>query len=383
MSHQNRAHSECGASGAHRWMNCYGSVSLGRQLPEAPTSEHALRGTRIHEYFEKYIEQKIRYKITGEDLDIKTSDEESRILAEFAWDILYKEVFDEAVTGKTILYEKRLTLFEEFEMFGTVDLICIYIDTHGKRAAYIVDYKFGYIDVPIENNLQIAFYACALYSESKKAGKPLDTINVAILQPSSEVPFKKDTLTQKKLETYLTKFRKAATDIYSKKKTNFKLGDWCKFCRAQSICPAFKESLIDNSSLTVIEDSLPEVKSIPIETLIKIYEKSGLLKGFLDNVEEHLRNLAYLGNLPGYKMIEGKKRRAWQDSIDPEKIKESLGIDPYRQELMPITTVEKIISKDRTEALKEFIQIKTTKDKLVQENETGNNKVSVLTDITD
>lgn len=383
MSHQNRSHSECGASGAHRWMNCPGSVSLYRELPEAPISEAALRGTRIHEYFEKYIEQKIRYKLTGEEVEVKTSDTEEEILATHAWEVLYREVFDEAVTGKNVFFEKRLTLFEEFEMFGTVDLICIYIDNHGKRAAYIVDYKFGYVDVPIEDNLQIAFYACALYEESKKAGKPLDVINVAILQPSSKEYFKKDVLSKKKLENYITKFKKAASDIYIKKKQTFKVGDWCRYCRAQAICPLAKKTLIENSPLTVIDNFLPKVESIPIETLIGIYEKSDLIKGFLSNVEDHLRTLATLGNLPGYKMVEGSKRRSWRTDIDPLEIRETLGVNPYREELLPITTIEKIIPKDRKSALDKFLEVKTTKNKLVKENETGNTVLSVLTDITE
>lgn len=382
MNHAIRAHSECGASGAYRWINCPGSVALYRTLPEDRSkSIHAERGTKLHEYLEKFVEQTIEYKKSGTPVTVTTDDDEVKYLAQFCWDILYKEVFDEAITGKHITLEKRLDLFKEFEMFGTVDLVSLFIDSKGKRSAFIVDYKFGFVDVSIEDNLQIAFYASALYLQSVQAKKPLETIHVAILQPSSETPWKKDIYTQKQLEAFVKKFKKAAEDIYIKKNTKVKTGSWCSYCKAKTICPSYRKELVEKSSLTVLEEDtmkLPDIEKLPVETLIKIYEHSGELKSFLTNVEEHLMKLAFLGNLPGYKIVEGKSRRAWKEDIDTAKLVETLEVYPFRQELIPITTLEKVLSKQGKKDLQQFLEAKPTKNKLVREDEPGKPITSVF-----
>src|SRR5690606_26092408 len=52
--HADRAHAELGASSAHRWMKCAGSIALSRGIPNVD-SEYAREGTAAHELAEKCL----------------------------------------------------------------------------------------------------------------------------------------------------------------------------------------------------------------------------------------------------------------------------------------------------------------------------------------
>jgi CRISPR/Cas system-associated exonuclease Cas4 (RecB family) len=361
-----KKHSECGASGASRWLTCLGSVALSRTVPRLPSTEHADRGTKLHSEVERFVKQKIQNRIDGSIVDEPT-DEESRILCNLVWDTLYERVFEHSVTGKNFSFETTLTLLPEYDMFGTVDLIVTGIDSRGERYGWIIDYKFGYHEVPIEDNAQIAFYACALQKLCQAKGKPLAYIRTAILQPASEVVWKESKLTEKNLESWMKRFRKVAHDIYIKKVTKLKAGPYCGFCPARAICPEYAK----NIQIDKIDFELPNVQSIPVEKLITIWEQSGKIKSFLVDVEEFLKAACSAGALPGYELKSASRRR-WREDVHPLEVEKALGTIATRCELLPITVLEKKLDKAKKEILQEFLEVYKTAPRLTRIGETSN-----------
>src|SRR3972149_830527 len=277
--HSDRTHAALGGSTAERWLNCPGSVFYIRDLPKEIPSEAALEGTKAHEYAEVILEGFLSYKLDGVPQDpLLVLNDELFTLGETYKDLVWKNVLQESITDKSYALEDKLVLDKHLEMFGFVDFWAIYIDDHGKKTGVIVDFKSGYTEITVKNNAQLAFYACALREEIVRKGKDLDRVRAIIIQPKVHEPYKEVNFTAKQLDVWRTKFFKAAEQIFVKKKATFKVGSWCKFCPAQSICSVYAKKLQSELSLKLIEpdeELLPLPDKLTNEQLIAVVSKDG------------------------------------------------------------------------------------------------------------
>lgn len=361
MSHEERAHAELGGSSASRWMNCPGSVFLLRGIEKQPPGRAAIEGTKAHEAAEIVLEDFLEHKVSGADPDIRArlmSHDDSVMEAAYGYrDAIWKEILNEALTGKAYGLEEHFTLDEHLGMFGTADFWCVFIDDRGKRAGCIVDFKFGYTPVSVERNAQLAFYAAALRQEIKDGGKDLDYVIGGIYQPkvqgSSALSITK--FTGKQLDTWQKKFLKAAHDIYVKKKAKFKAGAWCQYCDAKAVCKAYKASIETKSSLKLVdpdEVSFPAPETVPDEAISRLLMHAEDITKYLSACAAYaLSRHAHGKPLPGLKVVAGQTRRAWpKDEESVLGIAEDLmnrGLeDVYGPpKLKGITVIEKALSK--------------------------------------
>jgi len=238
-------------------------------------------------------------------------------------------------------------------MWGFCDFWCIHTDDRGKRVLIIVDYKNGRNEVPVENNPQLAGYACCIRQFLQDNGKDIDYCRAAIYQPngSSGVSYKETSFTAKQLDRWKQKFYKAAQIIFSGKKPKFKVGSWCKFCPAVAVCETRLKHLEQETQLKLFEPEeikFPEPQTLPLEVLVKLHEYKADFKQFFDNVEVYLRNLVINGQGPeGYKIVESTPRRKWID--DTTELSNYL-VSQNLQDLVQIkpksiTAVEKALKK--------------------------------------
>lgn len=246
INHSARKHALCSASSAERWLECPGSVGLSTTVPEPPTSVYALEGTEAHEISERILASWIKNNFTLDDDFLQSTREGKEEMFDFVMQYVYACV-EEAMafdSTPTIRIEQRLTFNEDMAMFGTADFIATGV-MNGVSTGVIVDLKYGKgKKVKTEGNPQLAYYAVALRSCSKKR---LEQVRVRIVQPrisdtSTSITFSKDDLDAWGLK--LTLGAEQALWMAGKAKApQYKEGSWCWFCPAKSVCPEIARKL--------------------------------------------------------------------------------------------------------------------------------------------
>jgi predicted RecB family nuclease len=249
INHSARKHALCSASSADRWLECPGSVGLSMTVPEPPTSSYALEGTKAHEFSESILHQWIKDNYVLEDDFLRQKREEGGEMFDYVMQYVYACV-EEAMrfdTTPTVRIEQKLTFSKDMEMFGTADFIATGT-MDGKSTGVIVDLKYGKgKKVKTEGNPQLAYYAVALRSCSKKK---LEQVKVRIVQPRIEDASTSITFSKEDLDAWnqkLTLGAEQALWMAGKMKTPaYKMGSWCWFCAAKSVCPEMGKKLNEN-----------------------------------------------------------------------------------------------------------------------------------------
>ena len=354
MTHNTRKHARLGGSTAARWLNCYASVALCESLPPQIAGDAAQWGTAVHEISERGLRSFLDYKLTGIPYSPAISaDDEATELAESYVQCVWADVLHQSLTGKAYGIEEEVVLDEKLGMYGIVDFWCVHIDDRGKRVLTILDLKTGYHYVDVEKNEQFLFYGLALRQELQNGGKNFDILRTCIFQPRATPgpAFREASYTSKQLETWKSKFLKAAKEIYTGS-TKFVAGDHCQWCAGKSVCPTYAKSISDNSSLALLEPDtfqFPKVDMIPDEVLAKLLTYKPKLEDFLDELTKYAINRAQNGTpIPGFKVVSGATRRTWIESTESvaEKLIDAGMPNPWVSKLVTITAAEKAVGKD-------------------------------------
>lgn len=221
-------HSRFGASAAHRWMRCPGSIKATEGLPN-PSSPAAQEGTLLHEVAAMVLLGQACPM--ADDL----SDEQLDVVGQ------YVNLVREEDTAGGLLIETRVQIpsFEEFT--GTADAI-IYGDDWIK----VVDLKCGRgVNVEAEYagrvNPQLGFYALGAIAQFP-GWKP-DDIEVIICQPRyGGVKRRKVTMLELlELEADMLEAVVKATSP----NPPFAAGSHCHFCLARATCPTLRKQVYD------------------------------------------------------------------------------------------------------------------------------------------
>lgn len=235
--HSLRKHSDFSASGAERWFNCPGSVSLSRGIPDKER-ESAKEGTRAHEMLETMLthfkkgEEKYAQAV---HLKLDHSTLQMLKLVQGAAKFI-SETFRRASSESELLVEERISLsFVHEDAFGTFDAAIIdFFDT-----LHVFDFKFGVHHVspgtPENPNLQLIYYALGL---ANKYDYNFSKARLWIIQPRASGYYGPTFLDIKMadLRDYEFIFKMAARRAI-REPENYKEGAWCFFCKAKGKCP--------------------------------------------------------------------------------------------------------------------------------------------------
>ena len=383
---EEREHAKLGGSGAHRWSQCPGSVSLVVTLPPEKQSEAASEGTRKHDLCEQHLRAFLQYKIDGVKTDLPAiHNYEDQELVEGYVQYIWEQVLESALTGKAWGMEDCFYIDKSLGMFGYVDFWAAYIDDKGRRHGKVVDLKTGFHYVPATKNYQMAFYADGLRCFLRENGKDLDVVDCCIYQPKTEwEPYRCASHTSKQLDVYHKRFMDAAHDIYVSKKAKFKCGDWCEYCPALGVCPKYGRELEKKASLKIIDAStavLPTPDQLTEQQLKNVVLHGTEIEVFVRACRAHVINLhANSRPVSGLKVVEGTSRRKWLD--DEENVAGtlvSLGFDPWRRKLCTLTEAERKLGKDSVKSLTTFTKASPV---IVPEDDTRE-AISSLLDKTD
>ena len=286
-----------GGSTASRVIACPGSVALVQKMPPKPSSEHADRGTLLHNAISEILEGRP---------DVIGSVYEGQVLTQELFDekiVPALKALDDVDPTQNMVYEVETRVgFGDLlpGVFGSTDLV----GRVGGRAV-VLDWKFGDgVVVDAVENKQLMFYAAAcMRTESAQwAFEGATEIECIIVQPPMIRRWVTTPERIKQFEQELVQAVKAA----QQPDANLAVGDHCRWCAAKPVCPKMTGAV--DRALQV------QLKEIDVDTLSKYLKNADLLEDWIKD----LRGLALQlleKNLPvpGYKLVQKQARRKWSD----------------------------------------------------------------------
>jgi hypothetical protein len=346
-----------GGSSADRFIHCIGSDKLIATLPTtAETSVFALEGTLLHNAMEDIIANDLSVEDTiGKAYDVGVDDK---------GDIISMEIDDEHITEKIypafawfneycpldaeIWLEHRVEFSGALKgAYGTADVL--WFSTEEKRAG-LIDWKFGSQPVYAEDNAQLKFYLAAAVQQGTLPKRK--KYEAAICQPLGDDP--PASLANFDIHA-LTAF---IDDLTAAKKAKdqgidtLTAGDWCKWCGAQPVCPAWinrgKQAL---ESLPL--SNLKDVAKKPAPgVLADAYTLAVQVGKWSDAVKEAANTAIDQGHqLPGYKRVVHLYVREWTNShfvsswLRREGLKAQDMFEP--KQILSVAKIERKIGKSR------------------------------------
>jgi len=216
------AHSRFGASAAHRWMRCPGSIKASEGIPNV-SSPAAEEGTMLHEVAANILlDLPVEYELTDEQ-----------------WDVVNQYLDTvRSVPGK-LLVEAHFKLPHHPEFWGTADAVIV-----GDGKLTVIDLKAGR-GVAVEAdyngrvNPQLGFYA--LGAMSLFPDVRFREIEIVIVQPRFG-GVKRRVTSVAELEDLADEMLAAATNAVSDT-PRFEAGSHCKFCLARQTCHALRDEV--------------------------------------------------------------------------------------------------------------------------------------------
>lgn len=328
-----------GGSSAKRVINCPGSVALVQKMPPKPTSEHAERGTLLHNVISEYLER--------DDVPLQSFCDENLTI-----DLMNEKLvpalalLDEIDPGKELVYkvESRVGFGDLLPgVFGSTDLL----GRIGTRAI-VLDWKFGDgVVVPAEENDQLMFYAAAAMRTPETAWvfDGATEIELVIIQP----PVVRRWVTTRERIAQFERDLVRAVKAAQLPDAKIQPGEHCRWCAAKPVCPAMTGA-VDRALVT-------QLREIDVDTLSRYLQNADLLEDWIKD----LRGLAMQVleknlPLPGYKLVQKRAQRQWVDESAAENTLKALGIDPIKHELISPAQAEKELKKSKTALPDELVK---------------------------
>lgn len=324
-------HARLSASAAHRWLNCPGSVGLAETLPEPPSSEFAEEGTRAHADAADSL-----------NLGMRSSDP---AIQEY---VSYCLALAKGREWKAELdLTPALVAGVHANLGGTADFV-----TWDKNELHVVDFKYGQgIYVSAEDNPQLKIYALGALLTLVDFGIKPKTVTMHVVQPRYEAEettrtytVSADSLTGDFLsELYDAALEEATVGGQAK----FVQGAWCKWCPAAAICPVLRQN----------QGALAKAEAGAL-TPVGIAKALELIPGVLTRIkaiEAEAYRLAQQGvEIPGFKLVNKRPRRVWNDEEAVSKFAFSVGVDPYESKLLSPAQLEKKLGKEEKKELTKY-----------------------------
>ena len=370
-------HALLSASGAPKWVRCYGSLAMEAGLPNN-SSRYADEGTAAHELADLVLNnmwpgpreddtQVTAHDWVGHDIVIPAKDICHTVDFDMAGHVqnYVDEVRSYAGHDGYLQSETRVNYSNwlgvpEDAAWGTSDAIIV----RGTELI-VVDLKYGQGErVYAKDNEQLRLYALGSYNEIE-AFSEIETVRMVIYQPRVADGITEDVISLADLKMWarttaamaaqhalrlheLVTENVAATDGVSDDELMAKVlpeltpGDkQCRWCRAKARCPALAGEVVNVVSNNFV--NLDELQGKPlakalsaainVSTLsnVELSDKMksvGLIEAWLKDIRATVEAKLFAGEtVPGYKIVQGKQGdRKWADDEAALKVlKRTLG----------------------------------------------------------
>lgn len=336
-------HAVLSASGSHRWLNCTPSARLELEF-ENTGSEAAREGTAAHALCEHKLKRALhmRSRRPVSDYDSDEMEECTDAYAEFVMEQYEtaKQVCDDPV----VLIEQRLD-FSCYvpDGFGTGDCLIISDDR-----LHIIDFKYGMgVLVEAEDNPQMKLYALgalAVYD----ALYDIREVSMTIFQPRRE-NVSTWTIPVEDLKAWAENELKPRAKMAYDGEGEYLPGEWCTFCRAAVRCRARAEEKL---KLAQTKFRMPPLLTdAEIEDILAVLPD---LTKWANEITAYALDTAlnHGKEWNGFKVVQGRSVRKYRDEAAvAEAAKEAGYKDIYRQSLIPLTEMQRLMGKDRFEEI--------------------------------
>ncbi len=336
-------HAVLSASGSHRWLNCTPSARLELEF-ENTGSEAAREGTAAHALCEHKLKRALhmRSRRPASDYDSDEMEECTDAYVDFVME--QYETAKQVCEDPVILIEQRLD-FSCYvpDGFGTGDCLIISDDR-----LHIIDFKYGMgVLVEAEDNPQMKLYALgalAVYD----ALYDIREVSMTIFQPRRE-NVSTWTIPVEDLKAWAENELKPRAKMAYDGEGEYLPGEWCTFCRAAVRCRARAEEKL---KLAQTEFRMPPLLTdAEIEDILAVLPD---LTKWANEIAAYALDAAlnHGKEWNGFKVVQGRSVRKYRDEAAvAEAAKEAGYKDIYRQSLIPLTEMQRLMGKDRFEEI--------------------------------
>ena len=388
-------HALLGASSSHRWLHCTAAPRLEENFPNT-SSVYAEEGTFCHSCGEYKIRSYLGQKMSKPESEEYDTDEIENISDEYSQFVIERiEEFKQNgmnSSGPLALVEVRVDYSHLVPSgFGTADAVILGRDEDGTGVLHICDLKTGRgVFVDVNHNPQLMLYAlgalhCFGYLQD------VDVVRMSIIQPRLE---NINTFEMKRsdLEAWGESIKPIAKEAFEGGPAAHQVpGDWCRFCRAKSVCKACADEAmaltkdefvdldgdevlaaagaIDDASLSdgSVEDDSGTGSVGSGSATVPVFKQPGLLtneqiervlptlnriRDWIDSVFAYVSGEAINHGVHwnGYKVVEGRSRRQYTDPDAVAKAVLAAGYTEdqiYTRSLLTLSALEKKMGKKK------------------------------------
>lgn len=340
--HAERAHALLSASSAHRWLACPPSAVAAEAYPDQDT-EFTREGTLAHEVAEWIAsgKSKNQHLPKGQDDGITAE------MLECA--VGYRDYIQEQLKSDDaiVLLEQRVDFSPWVpDGFGTCDCIIIQGDT-----LTIIDYKYGVgVAVSAEDNPQMMLYALGALNDY---GIALDVskVEMHIYQPRIN-NISVDSLPVDELLAWADKTVKPIAQKAIKGKGTYEAGAWCKFCPHAGRCRKLTTTCTEYVETHSLRAAVPVLAPHEVAEVLAM---EPLISLWLKRVKaQALTTMLDGGEVPGWKIVEGRGSRDWSDEIQVADRLRAANYTPEeftKTELLSPAAMEKALGKKKVAEL--------------------------------
>ena len=334
-------HAVLSASSSGRWLSCTPSARLELEFDNVE-SEAAREGTAAHALAEHKLKKALKMRSRRPNSEYDSDEMEECTDGYVAYVMELVAEARQKCSDPIVLIEQRLDFSDWVpDGFGTGDCVLVADGT-----LHIVEMKHGMgVLVDAEENPQMKLYALgalrlfdALYD--------IREVSLTIYQPRRE-NISSWTTTVEELKTWAEDFLRERARMAFNGEGEYVPGSWCTFCRAAIKCRARAEEKL---KLAQKEFSLPPLLSDDeIEAILEILPD---LTKWANEISEYALDAAvnHGRQWKGFKVVEGRSVRKYKDEeAVAEAAKEAGFNDIYRQSLIPMTEMERLMGKSRFE----------------------------------
>lgn len=340
--HNNRAHALLSASSAHRWLACPPSAVAAEAYPEQDT-DYTQEGTLAHEVAEAIASGRIKPESVETNEDTGVTPEMLECAAEYA-DYIQEQIKS---PDAVVLLEQRVDFSPWVpDGFGTADCIIIQGDTMD-----VIDYKYGKgVAVSAVDNPQEKLYGLGALNDYGFACD-IKTIRLHIFQPRMN-NVSVDELTVDELLAWAENTVKPVADLAAKGEGEYQPGEHCRFCPHAGRCRTLTKVCTEYVETHGLKASVEVLAPWEVADVLRL---EPLVSLWLKRVKaQALTTMLDGGEVPGFKVVEGRGSRTWADDMRVIEILKDFGYTPddyLKTELLSPAGLEGSIGKKKTAEL--------------------------------
>lgn len=363
------AHSKWSASGFKKIMLCPGSKVLEVGAADN-TTIYAAEGTAAHELLEMALTGEtppagyVGRIIEADGFEIEVTDEMAGYIQGVVDRVKDYQGEDGVLFVEQQLHYAEYLGVEHDEGWGTGDVVIARGDE-----LIVIDLKYGRgVEVDVERNPQLMLYGLGALAKFNGIAGDFERVRLVIDQPRiSEKPSEWD-INVAALEAWGRSDAADAVAMAQKAErehngwdgwAGFYLspgGEQCRFCRAKATCPALRAEValhVSDAPATAEEfDQISDPKTFSEPDLARALGAVDLIEDWCKAVRaEAERRLLGGGEVPGYKLVAGKKGpRKWANAKEAEEVLKSMRLkveEMYDLSLISPTTAEKLAKADK------------------------------------